>query len=97
MVLENGRPADTAGRLDKEIRVVSASQGGAKGSAILAAAAAGLFPDVAAAVKTLADDCDAVYYPQKENVPAYEKLYAQYCRVSAHFAQDPVMKELKNI
>ena len=83
--------------LDKEIRVVSASQGGAKGSAILAAAAAGLFPDVAAAVKTLADDCDAVYYPQKENVPAYKKLYAQYCRVSAHFAQDPVMKELKNI
>ncbi len=83
--------------LGKEIRVVSASQGGAKGSAILAAAAAGLYPDIRAAVKTMADHWSVAYYPQAENIAPYEKLYAQYCRMAQYFAGDPVMKELKKI
>lgn len=81
--------------LGKEIRVISASQGGAKGSAILAAAAAGLFPDVQAATQAMADKWDVCYQPRSQHAQIYNRLYAQYCRMGALFATDPVMKELK--
>ncbi len=81
--------------LGKEIRVISASQGAAKGSAILAAAAAGVYTDIPAATKAMADKWDVAYYPRPENTQIYDRLYEQYCRMSVFFATDPVMKELK--
>ncbi len=83
--------------LGKEIRVISASQGGAKGSAVLAASAAGIFPDVASAARAMADQWDVAYQPRPEQAEIYQKLYAQYCRMSTYFAADPIMKELKRI
>lgn len=83
--------------LGKMVRIVSSTQGGAKGSAILASAACGAFSSIAEATAVIADRWEKAYYPQKENTEIYGKLYAQYRRVSAYFAQDPVMKELKNV
>lgn len=83
--------------LDKEVRVVASTQGGAKGSAILAGAACGAFPDIQSATAVIADKWEKAYYPQKENTEIYRKLYARYRQVSAYFAENPVMKELKNL
>ena len=85
--------ADVLGR---EIRIVETAQAGAKGSAILAAAASGLFAGIADAAKVIADKWKVAYYPNGENTAAYEKLYRQYKTLSAYFAESPIMKELKN-
>lgn len=81
--------------LGKEIRIVSSSQATAKGSAILAAAAAGEYDSIAQAIETLADPSEQTYYPNMEHHETYQKIYAQYLRMCAFFAKDPVMKELK--
>lgn len=81
--------------LGKEICIVPASQATAKGSAILAAAAAGEYDSIAQSIEALADPSERTYYPNMANHKTYEKIYAQYLRMSEFFAKDPVMKELK--
>ena len=81
--------------LGKEIRIVPTAQATAKGSCMLAAAAAGLYPDVISAVQAMADPWEISYAPNMEHHEKYLRIYEQYKRMSAFFAEDPVLKELK--
>ena len=63
---------------NKEMRVVDSAQVAARGSAIYAAVAAGLFADVTTAAKHYALPDKAYYHPIPENVAAYNTLYAEY-------------------
>ena len=85
--------ADVLGR---EIRVPATRQAGARGSAVLAAAAGGIFPTVAEAVLALASPCDAVYTPNPAHKPHYDKLYKHYQQLSEYFAhENPIMKGIR--
>lgn len=64
--------------LNMPIKIVASEQACALGAAIYAAAAAGVYPSVAAAQKAMALGYDAEYFPQTDKLPAYEKLYARY-------------------
>ena len=95
--------ADVCGR---EIRVAGGAQSGARGSAILGAAAAGPdrsgYPDVLAAVRALGEPGEKVFRPDPVKAGAYDGLYAAYRTLSAYFGQEgspaggnPVMKRLR--
>ncbi|MBR6539620.1 MAG: hypothetical protein IKT76_07185, partial [Bacteroides sp.] len=78
--------ADVTG---KEIEVTRRTQAAAAGSAILAASAAGIYPDAVTAVKALSVPAAAVYKPDPKNTTAYESLYQRYCTLSEQFAKAP--------
>jgi L-ribulokinase len=82
--------------LKKELRVVDSAQAAARGSAIYAAVAAGLFADVPSAAKYYALPERAHYSPIPENSVAYERLYAEYKILHDYFGrgENNVMKRL---
>lgn len=82
--------------LGMPVRVVSASQGGALGSAIVAASAAGVYSTPAEAIRYMAAPVDRVWEPDRENYRIYTKLYKIYCQLHDQFgaAGDSVMKQL---
>ena len=85
--------ADVCGR---EISVIDTDQGGALGSAIYAAVAAGLYPSVVEASKALSEKKATVYRPIPENQAAYDKLYAEYNILYDYFGKvNPVMKKIR--
>ena len=85
--------ADVCGR---EIAVIDTDQGGALGSAIYAAVAAGLYPSVVEASQALSEKKAIVYKPIPENQAAYEKLYTEYKKLYDYFGTvNPVMKKLR--
>lgn len=78
------------------IKAVNCRQAGAKGSAVMAAAACGYFDSVEAAAERIADREGYVYVPDPENTKAYEKIYCQYRELAEYFAKkNDVMKKLK--
>lgn len=82
--------------LDMPVRVSDASESGALGSAMLAAACCGLYPSAQAAVQAMAAPISRVYHPLTENRPAYERLYAAYHQLHEMFGRgSDVMKQLK--
>jgi L-ribulokinase len=66
--------------INKPIKISESDQACALGSAILAAVAAGVFPDVATAMLNMSAKYDIVYTPNPEQVKIGEALYKQYCR-----------------
>ena len=82
--------------LQKELRVAGSAQSAARGSAIYAAAASGLFSDMPSAVAHFALPDKAHYSPIAENVEAYNRLYDEYVRLHDYFGRgcNDVMKRI---
>lgn len=85
--------ADVTGR---EIRVSSATQAGARGSAIYASVAAGCFADDYEAAKHFALPDQRIYCPNAAAVEIYDRLYDEYRRLYECFGmgENPVMERL---
>ena len=85
--------ADVLGR---EIGVSQSTQAGALGSAIYAAVAAGVYPDMGAAAKAMGTPVAKRYYPNAENHKAYQKLYEEYVTLHDYFGRggNNIMKRL---
>jgi L-ribulokinase len=82
----------------RPIRVAATEEGPARGSAIYAAVAAGLYSDVKAASKALAVKDWIEYAPIRENVEAYDLLYREYSRLYDYFSREnSVMKRVREI
>jgi len=77
------------------LSVVTAGQGPALGSAIHAAVAAGLHPDVPAAAAVMGGREHAVHLPDPEREKAYDELYADYEWLHDRFGGGGVMHRLR--
>lgn len=64
--------------MNRPLCAISTTQGGALGSAIIAAIAAKAYPTAEAAIHAMASPVDRVYQPIPENVAVYETLYQVY-------------------
>ena len=86
--------ADVTGR---SIRLAGSSQAPALGSAMYAAVAAGIYPDIHAAADKMAKLRDMVVTPIAANKALYDQLYADYKTLYDHFGRgsNDVMKRLK--
>jgi len=86
--------ADVTGR---ELSLIASSQGGALGSAIFAAVAAGAYPDIDRAARAMGKNHKAVYKPIPQNQKAYDRLYAEYKLLHDYFGRgaNEVMRRLK--
>ena len=73
--------------LNKEIAVCASDEAAALGSAITAAAAAGVYPGVAAACAGMAAGTEKIYRPG-ENEAAYRKKFEAYHKLRAAAAND---------
>ena len=60
------------------VKVAKCDQACALGGAMFAAVAAGVFPDIKAAMAAMGAGFDLVYTPDSANVPVYESLYQRY-------------------
>ncbi len=85
--------ADVLGR---DIHVAGSTQAGARGSAIYASVAGGLFESLPEASCKLALPPKMTYHPIPENVTAYQKLYQEYVTLSRYFGEggNDVMKRI---
>ena len=84
--------------LNRTLRVGDSSQAGARGSAMYAAVAAGVFPDIRAAAAHYAAPATAVYTPIQENVAIYDALYREYKTLHDYFGKENrVMERLADI
>lgn len=88
--------ADVTGR---EIRMIDSGQGPALGSAIHAAVAAGVYPDIQAAAAKMGQLKPEGCKPIPENQVVYDQLYAEYVRLHDYFGrgENDVMKRLRVI
>ncbi len=82
--------------LGESVSVVDSKQTGAKGSAIYAAVAAGIYPDVKSAAEKMGDGSAAVYKPDADAHAKYTRLYNMYVELSESFAKSDIMKRLRN-
>jgi len=64
--------------LDLPIKVSESTQSGALGAAIFASVAAGYYKDTYEAMKKMGSGFSKTYYPNKDNVGVYRKLYGYY-------------------
>ena len=85
--------------LNREIRVARTAQSGALGSATFAAAAAGIYPDVAEAAERMGGVEDRTYTPDPDHVRVYDELFREYLELHDYFgrAGSDAMKRLKQI
>ncbi len=80
------------------LSVIDSQQGPALGSAIHAAVAAGAYPDVPTAAKSMGKVRRGVYQPDEARAVAYDELYAVYLSLHDHFGRaTTTMRELKAI
>jgi L-ribulokinase len=81
------------------ISVIDSDQGPALGSAMHAAVAAGVHPDIYAAARAMGRCRRDVYQPDAERSGAYDELYALYGRLHDHFglAERGLMRSLSAI
>ena len=78
--------------LDMPIKVAASDEAPALGAAIYAAVAAGLYPNVIEASKTLGSDFEAEYLPKKEEVKVYAELMQAYKELGA-FAEKSITRK----
>ena len=85
--------------LHMPVQVPLVEQGPALGSAIFAAAAAGVYPSVEAAAGAMGTRQRAVYTPDEQAGRIYDRLYAQYLRLHDYFGrgENDVMAELRTL
>ena len=88
--------ADVTGR---SFKLSGSSQAPALGSAMHAAVAAGIYPDIHAASATMGKLKDEIVTPIPENQAMYDKLFAEYKLLYDYFGRgsNDVMKRLKAI
>jgi L-ribulokinase len=88
--------ADVTGRT---LKLAGSAQAPALGSAMHAAVAAGVYPDIQTASEKMGKLKDDVVYPIAENVATYNEIYAEYKRLYDYFGrgENNVMKTLKRI
>ena len=81
------------------VRVVNCEQGGALGSAIMAAVAAGVYENFNLAIGSMGAPVLRVYEPISAHVSVYNSLYAEYKLLHDYFGrgENDVMKRLKKI
>lgn len=86
--------ADVLGR---EICAAGSSQASALGSAVYAAAAAGIYPTVEEAARKMAKPPARVYKPKEGHHAVYNRLYAEYCTLHDYFGkgQNKVMERIR--
>ncbi len=85
--------ADVTGRT---IEIAGSTQAGARGSAIYAAVAGGLFPSLREAIKALSVAAIRSYAPNPESSAIYDRLYAEYATLYRYFGRENgVMKRLR--
>ena len=85
--------------LNRSITVSKVKMSAAKGSALYATVAAGIYKSINEAAEALGECDGKVYTPIAENVRAYEKLYAEYLKLHDYFGcgGNDVLKKLKNL
>ncbi len=85
--------------LDLPLSVVTSEQGGALGSAIHAAVAAGVYPDVATAAAAMGGREQGVFAPRPAEVEAYRALYDEYVILHDYFGRggNEVMRRIGDI
>ena len=85
--------------LNRPITVSDAKMSASRGSAMYAAVAAGLYPDIVAAAEVLSVKSGKTYTPIPENVSVYDRLYAEYRALHDYFGQGgtDIMKRLRAI
>lgn len=83
--------------LGMPVHIAGADQTPALGSAIYAAASAGVYPDAASAVRAMSGKPGSVCMPIDDNIPVYERLYQEYKRLHDYFGrgENNVLKRLK--
>jgi L-ribulokinase len=88
--------ADVTGR---PLGIVGSDQGPALGSAMHAAVAAGVYPDIEAAAKKMGKLRPDAYKPVEEHRVTYDALYGEYQALHDYFGrgENDVMKHLKVI
>lgn len=88
--------ADVTGR---SFRLAAAKQAPALGSAMHAAVAAGVYPNIQAAAEKMASPTDKIVTPIPENTAIYDQLYAEYVTLHDYFGrgENDVMKRLKKL
>ncbi len=88
--------ADVTGRT---IKLAGSDQSPALGSAMHAAVAAGVYPNIKAAAYKMGKLKESVVTPIPDNQAVYERLYAEYKRLYDYFGRgtNAVMKHLKKI
>jgi L-ribulokinase len=88
--------ADVTGR---PIQVAASAQTCALGAAMHAAVAAGAWPDIRTATRRMVQPSRQRYRPNRENKPAYDRIYAEYSRLHDLFGRDAnsTMKVLKRL
>jgi L-ribulokinase len=81
------------------LHVLGSEQGTALGSAMHAAVAAGLHPDIRAAAAAMGKVRRDAYVPDVRNADAYDLLYERYTRLHDHFGRggDDVMHALRDL
>ena len=88
--------ADVTGRT---LKLSGSAQAPALGSAMHAAVAAGIYPDIQAAAESMGKLKDEIVAPIAENQAMYDRLFAEYQRLYVYFGRgtNDVMKRLKAI
>jgi L-ribulokinase len=88
--------ADVTGQ---PLGVIGSDQGPALGSAMHAAVAAGVYPDIGAAAKKMGKLRTGAYKPVEEHRATYDALYREYQTLHDYFGrgENDVMKRLKAI
>ena len=88
--------ADVTGR---PFKLSGSAQAPALGSAMHAAVAAGVYPDIHAAAEKMGKLRDEVVSPIPENTAAYDKLYSEYKILYDYFGRgaNDAMKRLKSL
>ena len=88
--------ADVTGR---EIEVSACPQAAALGSAVYAAAAAGIYPSVSKAAQMMSNGSMKKYIPSESAHEVYNAVYAEYLRVHDYFgkASSDIMKNIRKI
>jgi L-ribulokinase len=80
------------------LSVIGSDQGPALGAAIHAAVAAGAYPDVPIAAKSMGKVRRNVFVPDEERARAYDALFAEYLELHDHFGRRTrAMRRLKAI
>ena len=79
------------------LSLAGSEQGPALGSAIHAAVAAGVYPDVPAGAAVMGNRIDNVYLPNPANAATYDEMYAEYRRLHDYFGrgENPLMRNLR--
>ena len=84
--------------LNMQVNICGTAQGGALGSAIFAAVAAGIYDSIENATRAMAPAVQKIYYPAPDSVTIYNRLYRIYAELYDTFGRkNGLMKELKKL